>query len=60
MTEVLIYLETLARESRKPEAEVMTLAFETGLRQFKWPADRQSSFAVGVSVADRRSAFGCA
>jgi len=33
MTEVLTYLETLARESHKPEAEVMTLAFEAGLRQ---------------------------
>jgi hypothetical protein len=33
MTDVLVYLETLARESKKPEAEVMTLAIETGLRQ---------------------------
>ncbi|HEX6384387.1 MAG TPA: hypothetical protein VF177_06935 [Anaerolineae bacterium] len=33
MTDVLTYLETLARETNKSEAEVMTLAFETGLRQ---------------------------
>jgi hypothetical protein len=30
---VLMYLETLARESQKPEAEVITLALQTGLRQ---------------------------
>jgi len=33
MTDALTYLETLVRESHKPEAEVMTLAFQTGLRQ---------------------------
>ena len=33
MTEVLTYLETLARETHKTETEVMTLALETGLRQ---------------------------
>ena len=33
MTNVLTYLETLVRETRKPETEVMTLAFQTGLRQ---------------------------
>jgi hypothetical protein len=33
MTKALTYLETLARETNKPEAEVMTLAFQTGLRQ---------------------------
>jgi len=33
MTSALTYLETLVREIRKPEAEVMTLAFQTGLRQ---------------------------
>lgn len=33
MTNVLTYLETLVRETRKPEAEVITLAFQTGLRQ---------------------------
>jgi len=33
MTNVLTYLETLVRETCKPEAEVMTLAFQTGLRQ---------------------------
>ena len=33
MATTLTYLETLVRETRKPEAEVMALAFETGLRQ---------------------------
>ena len=33
MATVLNYLETLARETHKTESEVMTLAFETGLRQ---------------------------
>ncbi len=30
---MLTYLETLVRETRKPEAEVLALAFQTGLRQ---------------------------
>ena len=30
---VLTCLETLVRETRKPEAEVLALAFQTGLRQ---------------------------
>ena len=33
MATTLTYLETLVRETRKPEAEVMALAFKTGLRQ---------------------------
>jgi hypothetical protein len=33
MSMVVDYLETLARETHKTESEVMTLAFETGLRQ---------------------------
>ena len=33
MTDVLICLETLLRETRKPEAELLTLAFQTGVRQ---------------------------
>jgi hypothetical protein len=33
MTSPLAYLETLAREYQKPETEVMTMAFEAGLRQ---------------------------
>jgi hypothetical protein len=33
MTNVLTYLETLVRESQKPEAEVIALAFQAGLRQ---------------------------
>ncbi|MBC7264413.1 MAG: hypothetical protein H5T64_08655 [Chloroflexi bacterium] len=33
MTNALTYLEKLMRETQKSEAEVMTLAFQTGLRQ---------------------------
>ena len=33
MKSALMYLEMLVRETRKPEAEVMALAFQTGLRQ---------------------------
>lgn len=33
MTNALTYLETLVRETHKPEAEVMGSAFLTGLRQ---------------------------
>jgi hypothetical protein len=33
MENVLTYLETMARETHKPETEVMTMAFKTGLRQ---------------------------
>jgi hypothetical protein len=33
MKETLTYLETLARETHKPEAELMTLAFQSGVRQ---------------------------
>lgn len=31
--DVLEYLETLARETGKPETELMTMAFKVGLRQ---------------------------
>jgi hypothetical protein len=33
MTTTLTYLERLAREIHKPEAEIVAMAFETGLRQ---------------------------
>lgn len=33
MSDTLDYLETLARETSKSEAEVMALALQTGLRQ---------------------------
>ena len=36
MTTALTYFETLVRETHKPEAEMMTLAFQTGLRQLWW------------------------
>ena len=33
MESALTYLKTLTRESRKPEAEILTRAFQVGLRQ---------------------------
>lgn len=33
MTATITYLENLTRETHKPEAEVLTLAFQVGLRQ---------------------------
>jgi hypothetical protein len=33
MESALTYLETLIRETHKPESEVLTMAFQTGLRQ---------------------------
>ncbi len=33
MNDVLTYLQTLARETQKPEAEVMAMAFQSGVRQ---------------------------
>ncbi len=33
MESSLTYLQTLTRESRKPEAEILTRAFQVGLRQ---------------------------
>jgi hypothetical protein len=33
MADTMKYLETLMRETRKPEAEVMAQAFQTGVRQ---------------------------
>ena len=33
MAETLTYMEKLLHETNKPEAELMTLAFQTGLKQ---------------------------
>ncbi len=33
MEDTMTYLEALTREMHKPEAEVMTMAFQVGLRQ---------------------------
>jgi hypothetical protein len=33
MTTALTYIERLSREIHKPEAEILTMAFEAGLRQ---------------------------
>jgi hypothetical protein len=51
MTNVLTYLETLIRETRKPEAEVMTLAFQTGLRQL-WREHILGRYLRGVIACD--------
>jgi hypothetical protein len=51
MTNVLTYLETLIRETRKPEAEVMTLAFQTGLRQL-WREHILGRYLRGVIARD--------
>ena len=33
MESIITYLEALTRETKKPEAEVITMAFQIGLRQ---------------------------
>lgn len=33
MESILTYLETLTRETKKPEAEAITMAFQIGLRE---------------------------
>jgi hypothetical protein len=50
---VMTYLETLVRQTHKSEAEILTLAFQTGLRQL-W---REHFFGLyrGHSGANYRS-----
>ncbi len=52
MTSVLTYLETLVRETRKPEAEVMALAFRTGLRQL-WRERTLGRYLRGEITRDK-------
>ena len=33
MTNILNYLETIANDTKKPEEEIMTMAFQIGIRQ---------------------------
>ena len=51
MTNTLTYLETLARETNKPEAEVITLALQTGLRQL-WRDRSLARYVRGETSRD--------
>ena len=51
MTQTTTYLETLVRETRKPEAEVLTLAFQAGLRQL-WRVHVLSRYLRGEISRD--------
>ncbi len=51
MTQTTTYLETLVRETRKPEAEVLTLAFQAGLRQL-WREHVLSRYVRGEISRD--------
>jgi hypothetical protein len=51
MTQTTTYLETLVRETRKPEAEVLTLAFQAGLRQL-WREHVLSRYLRGETSRD--------
>ena len=51
MTQTTTYLEILVRETRKPEAEVLTLAFQAGLRQL-WREHVLSRYLRGEMPRD--------
>ena len=51
MSNVVTYLETLTRETCKPEAEVMTMAINTGLRQL-WRENILGRFLHGKISRD--------
>ncbi|MGI0014918.1 MAG: hypothetical protein ACREBU_15970, partial [Nitrososphaera sp.] len=51
MSNVVTYLETLTRETRKPEAEVMTMAINIGLRQL-WRENILGRFLQGKISRD--------
>jgi hypothetical protein len=58
MTQTTTYLETLVRETRKPEAEVLTRAFQAGLRQL-WRDHVLSRYLRGeISRAEAIAAVG--
>ena len=52
MTTALTDLERLAREFHKPEAEVMTMAFEVGLRQL-WREHILGQFLRGEMTREK-------
>jgi hypothetical protein len=51
MTQTTKYLETLVRETHKPEAELLTLAFQRGLRQL-WREHVLSRYVRGEISRD--------
>ncbi|MBI3757118.1 MAG: hypothetical protein HY267_03995 [Deltaproteobacteria bacterium] len=51
MTQTPTYLETLVRETHKPEAEVLTRAFQVGLRQL-WREHVLSRYVRGEISRD--------
>jgi hypothetical protein len=51
MHSMTTYLETLTRETHKPEAEVMTMAINTGLRQL-WRENILDRFLYGKISRD--------
>jgi hypothetical protein len=58
MDKITSYVETLARETHKTEAEVMTLALQTGLRQL-WRERALGRFLRGeMSRAEAIEAVG--
>ena len=52
MADTIKYLETLVRETHKPEAEVMARAFQTGLRQL-WRERVLGQFLRGKITRDK-------
>ena len=52
MADTIKYLETLLRETHKPEAEVMARAFQTGLRQL-WRERVLGQFLRGKLTRDK-------
>jgi hypothetical protein len=52
MAETIKYLETLMRETHKPEAEIMARAFQTGLRQL-WRERILGRYLRGEIVRDK-------
>jgi hypothetical protein len=51
MKSVVMYLEFLVRETHKPEAEVMALAFQAGLRQL-WREHMLGRYLRGETTRD--------
>ena len=52
MAETIKYLETLVRETHKPEAEIMARAFQTGLRQL-WRERILGRYLRGEIIRDK-------
>ncbi len=52
MAETIKYLESLVRETHKPEAEIMAQAFQTGLRQL-WREGILGRYLRGEIIRDK-------